>query len=243
MVFIIIGLMCIIYSVIVSRVGSGTGFFLVWFFLGIAFIVAFVMLQTGFWDKLHVSVKLIVKAIAVIFLSLFIIVECFIFHGFSYKAKDGLDYIIVLGAQVREDGPSVVLKYRLDRACEYLMDNGSAICIVSGGQGSNEPCAEADIMEAYLMDKGIPGSHIIKEDKSHNTFENMQFSKELTESSDASVGIVTNNFHVFRGVAIAKKQGFTDVCGIPAASTPLYLPNNLLREFFGVVKDKLHGNI
>ncbi len=241
--FIIIGLLSIIYGAIVARVGSGTGFFMVWLFIGVAFIAAFVTFHAGLWDKLPAFVKVIVKAISVIVLLSLIIVECIIFQGFTYKAKGDLDYIIVLGAQVRDDGPSMVLKYRLNKAYEYLTDNKSTICIVSGGQGGNEPCAEADAMEAYLKDKGIPGSRIRKEDKSHNTLENMQFSKELTGNSGAAVGIVTNNFHVFRGVAIAKKQGFTDVCGIPAPSTPLYLPNNMLREFFGVVKDKLHGNI
>lgn len=39
----------------------------------------------------------------------------------------GLDYIIVLGAQVRKDGPSPVLKYRLDKAVEYLNENGHGL--------------------------------------------------------------------------------------------------------------------
>ena len=34
------------------------------------------------------------------------------------KGEAGLDYIIVLGAQVRESGPSAALKYRLDEAVE-----------------------------------------------------------------------------------------------------------------------------
>jgi len=33
------------------------------------------------------------------------------------------------------------------------------------------------------------------------------------------------------------------VYGIAAPSTPLYLPNNMLREVLGVVKDKAAGNI
>ena len=136
----------------------------------------------------------------------------------------------------------MVLKYRLDQAYDYLKDNEATICIVSGGQGSNEPCTEAEAMERYLEDRGITSSRIIREDRSRNTLENLRFSKELIKEG-ASVGIVTNNFHMFRGVAIAKKQGYTDVCGIPASSNPIYLPNNMLREFFGVIKDKLRGNI
>ena len=57
------------------------------------------------------------------------------------------------------------------------------------------------------------------------------------------VGIVTNDFHVFRGVSIARKQGYEDVYGVPAGSHRLYLANNMLREFYGVCKDKLFGNM
>jgi uncharacterized SAM-binding protein YcdF (DUF218 family) len=52
----------------------------------------------------------------------------------------------------------------------------------------------------------------------------------------ATVGIVTNNFHVFRAVQTAKREGLENVCGIAADTTKLYLPNNMLREFFGEVK-------
>ena len=52
----------------------------------------------------------------------------------------------------------------------------------------------------------------------------------------ASVGIVNHNFHVFPALQIAKKYGLSDVCGSAADSTPKYLPNNMLREFFAEMK-------
>jgi uncharacterized SAM-binding protein YcdF (DUF218 family) len=62
-------------------------------------------------------------------------------------------------------------------------------------------------------------------------------------SPDASVAIVTSNFHVTRGLALARKQGLTEAYAIAAPSTPLFLPNNMLREFFGLSKDFLLGNL
>lgn len=147
----------------------------------------------------------------------------------------GLDYIIVLGAQVRKDGPSPVLKYRLDKAVEYLNENPDTVCIVSGGQGSNEPWSEAEGMARYLQEKGIDTARILTEDQSQTTGQNITNSKKLMKEG-ASVGIVTNNFHVFRALQIAKKYGLSDVCGIAADSTPKYLPNNMLREFFAEMK-------
>ena len=86
-----------------------------------------------------------------------------------------------------------------------------------------------------LQEKGIDTARILPEDKSQTTGQNITNSKKLMKEG-ASVGIVTNNFHVFRALQIAKKYGLSDVCGIAADSTPKYLPNNMLREFFAEMK-------
>ena len=53
---------------------------------------------------------------------------------------------------------------------------------------------------------------------------------------DAAIGIITNNFHLFRALQTAKKEGITNISGIAADSSPLYLPNNMLREFLAEIK-------
>ena len=98
-------------------------------------------------------------------------------------------------------------------------------------------------MAEYLLDKGIEENRILIEDKSTNTVENIKNSKGLLEEPYNGVGIVTNNFHMFRAVQIAKKQGLEGVCGIAADSNVLYLPNNILRECMGILKDWLMKNI
>lgn len=147
------------------------------------------------------------------------------------------NYIIVLGAQVKENGPSAVLKYRLDVAIEYLNENPDTVCIVSGGQGYNEPFSEAKGMADYLKNQGIDVERIIQEDKSTTTVENIKFSMALMEQKNASVGVVANDFHVYRATQIAKKQGLHDVSGIAAYSSIPYLPNNILRECCGILVD------
>ena len=165
----------------------------------------------------------------------FVLVEGCVISQMHAKGKAELDYIIVLGAQVRENGPSPVLKYRLDKAVEYLEENPDTICIVSGGQGKNEPWSEAEGMAQYLKTQGIGENRIRLEDQSLTTEQNVTNSQKLMEEG-ASVGIVTNDFHVFRAKQIAKKYGLKDACGIAAGSSPLYLPNNMLREFFAEIK-------
>lgn len=86
-------------------------------------------------------------------------------------ANPNLDYVVVLGAQVRKSGPSKVLRYRLDTAINYLNENPGTICIVSGGKGPNEPVAEAQGMTNYLESYSIKKNRIIKEMKSKTTQE------------------------------------------------------------------------
>ena len=149
----------------------------------------------------------------------------------------------MLGAQVRVNGPSVVLRHRLDAAVEYLAENPETKCIVSGGQGVNEPVTEAEGMALYLIQHGIAEERILLEDQSGNTLQNMRFSMALIEEPEASVGIVTNDFHLYRAVRIARKQGLANACGIAAYSNRLYLPNNMLRECMGILKDWIFGNL
>ncbi len=242
-VFILLGIACVGYGILVLGTNSGTGFFAVWFLIAALFFVLALFTFFGVWGRLPRGVRIAGVVILCLALAVFVCVEGRIATGFSGKGEKDLDYLIVLGAQVRTGGPSVVLKYRLDTACDYLTENPDTICIVSGGQGPNEPYPEAEGMKKYLTGKGIAPERILEEPESLNTKQNIDNSMKLIDPEKDRVGIVTNNFHVFRGVAIAKKAGIRNVSGIAAGSASLYLPNNMLREFFGVLKDAVSGNI
>ena len=170
----------------------------------------------------------------VFFLS-FLVIEGMVIRQMHVQGEKNLDYVIVLGAQVHADKPSVVLKYRLDEAILYLNENPETVCIVAGGQGKNEPYSEAYGMAQYLMQNGIDKERILLEDQSKTTEENLRYSRKFLPEG-AKVGIITNDFHMFRALQIAQKQGLSDVCGIAADSTKFYLPNNMLREYFAEIK-------
>jgi uncharacterized SAM-binding protein YcdF (DUF218 family) len=165
----------------------------------------------------------------------FIIVEGCIISSLATEEKENLDYIIVLGAQVKESGPSIVLKYRLDKALEYMNENPKTICIVSGGQGYNEPYSEAEGMAKYLIEQGMSSDRIIKEDKSKTTEQNIANSMKYIKKK-ATIGLVTNNFHVYRALQIAKNQKIEDIYGIAADSSAFYMPNNMFREYLAEMK-------
>lgn len=244
-IFAVLGISCLLYCLCIALfMGYGTKFFLVWgaiaaVFGGFSLLSAHPvwMAKIPFWLK---AVFIICIIIGVLF---FGIVEGMIFSRFGADAKAGADYMIVLGAQWKQSGPSYVLQKRLDKAITYLEQNPETIVIVSGGRGSNEPIAEAEGMKRYLMQKGIAKERILAENQSANTHQNLVFSSRLLDKESNSVVLVTNNFHMFRALSIAKKQGYSRIEGLSAGSYPAMLPNNLLREFFGVVKDFLVGNL
>ncbi len=235
-------LFCFAYCTVVFMIRSGSRFYLVWAAGGICLAALACVLHFGVWDRIPLLVRRIFCILVTAGAVLFVIVEGCIISRYRDKGRENLDYIIVLGAQMKPAGPSAVLKFRLDAAYEYLMANEDTVCIVSGGQGSNEPCSEAEGMYRYLTDKGIKAERIIKEERSTDTSENIAYSAALIGSMDSSVGIVTNNFHVFRGVCLAKGAGFRDVCGIAARSNVYFQLNNMVREFFGILKDFVFGN-
>lgn len=236
-------LCCFAYCAVVYMIKSGSRFYLVWAAGGVCLLVIACLLRFGMWDRIPLLLRRIFGGVVLAGVILFVLVECCIIGGFRERGRENLDYIIVLGAQMKPAEPSAVLKFRLDAAYDYLTDNENTVCILSGGQGSNEPCSEAEGMYRYLTDRGIAPERFVLEDRSTSTSENIAYSKELIGRTDVSVGIVTNNFHVFRGVRLAKAAGFTDVCGIAARSNIYLQLNNMVREFFGIMKDLVCGNL
>lgn len=243
--FCILSILCFLYCLSIGLfMGYGTSFFLIWGVLASCCALISVILKREKWfDKIPGWVKKSFCVCAGVAMVLLLLIEGMILSHFSVQAKGGADYVIVLGAQWKSSGPSYVLRKRLDKAVEYLQTNPDTQVIVSGGQGPNEPIAEADGMYEYLVEAGISRERIRKEDRSSSTFENLAFSSKLLDKRQDHVVLVTNNFHVFRALGLAKKQGYAQVEGLAAASYPAMLPNNLLREFLGVIKDFLVGNL
>lgn len=141
--------------------------------------------------------------------------------------------LIVLGAGLKGDVPSEVLKYRLNKAVEYYKKNPDTIFIVSGGQGKDEWISEAEAMNIYLSKKGIPLNNIIKEDKSTSTYENLKFSDKIIKEKGITgdIGVMSNSFHMYRVKLISKKLNFP-LKPVYAETPTIVFPNYMLREYF-----------
>lgn len=176
-------------------------------------------------------------------LCLFLAVEGCIVSKMTQQGEENLSYVIVLGAQVKGDHPSRALKRRIVKAAEYLEKNPETKAILSGGQGPGEDMTEAECMRQVLTELGISEDRLILEERSTSTKENLIFSARLAPVKEERVGLITQNFHLYRSLKLANKQGYDSVCGIAAPSEWLYQPHFMVREAFAIVKEKLVGNI
>lgn len=149
------------------------------------------------------------------------------------------EFIVVLGAQIQGEQPSLTLRKRLDRAAEYLLAHPEATVIVSGGQGADEIMTEASVMKRCLTEKGVAPERILEEERASTTRENLIFSAALAQThglDTSSVLIVTSDFHMARAKYIARTLGH-EPSGLASDTWPWILKvNYTLREVFAFCK-------
>lgn len=162
----------------------------------------------------------------------------------SYDHVQGEPQVmVILGCQVQPWGPSVLLQDRLDKALDYLKDHPDMTVVVSGGQGPDEPCTEAQAMYDYLVANGVDGEQVLLEEESHNTLQNLKYSIKLLENEgydlSADMVVVSNGFHLTRVRMLWER-----VCGnddnlstlaAPSSHTPSRL-KMYIREPLALVK-------
>ena len=234
--FAVLGVALIIYSVILSMMQNfdigqimilGLGVMLVIYGLFCKRLERFAAFRVIRWI---VTAALCAEAALVGFIA---------YSGVHDTVRYDEDAVIVLGAGVHGDQISLPLKQRLDKALEYYERNPGALMVVTGGRGFQETVTEAEAMEKYLLANGMRPESIIKEEKATSTNENMKFSKETLDSrfgGSCSAAVITNNFHIYRGVEIAKNEGFKDVTHLHAGLEWYNLMPCYLRESLAVLK-------
>ena len=243
-IVLILGLSMIAYYFalgIFVRFGQSLQF--LWLIGGLACVARF-----AFWawaDRAgRIPTSPLLLPLRIIFLAavvLFLIAEALILMPGLSEAPAGLDYIVVLGARVNGREPSGALRNRIQVAAEYLEANPDTIAVLSGGQGEGEEITEAQCMYDHLTAKGIDPARLILEDRSTDTSENLRYSREFVPDG-ASVGLVTNSFHICRALGLARGVGW-DAKAVPVATSLFSLPHYLMREFIGVLYEFVRGNI
>lgn len=242
----------------------GLAYFVMWaaglfswsFDAGVQFILACGVILTVFgilllhggiirWSRRHRLARGAFIAAVSLFLISFAFIECLILGNAARNdSAVRADFVIIPGATVVEDRPSLVLKHRLDSALPYIRSNPQAVVIVSGAMGEGEVFTEAEIMKRYLVEKGVDEKRVVEEKRALNTIGNIAYSKEIIDGYGLGrapkVMIVTNDYHMFRAILLAGNQGL-DAYGITRAIHWTVAPICYCREYFSVVKLLLTG--
>lgn len=171
-------------------------------------------------------------------LLIFAVTEAIVLKASTGNPEESCQYIIVLGARVQEQSPSISLQERINAAYDYLIANPGTTAILSGGQGEDEGISEAQCMYNHLTAMGIADDRLWLEDKSTSTWENLHFSmaiiEEKTGSRPEKVGILSSEYHLYRAGLFAEECGFKAI-GIPARTSRFTIRlNYFLREVAGV---------
>ncbi|MFM7021867.1 MAG: YdcF family protein [Flavobacteriales bacterium] len=125
------------------------------------------------------------------------------------------DVGVIFGNTVNPDGSlSARLKARLDKGVELYKNGRVPLLIVSGGLGK-EGHYEGTKMHAYLIQKNIPDSCIIKDNKGNTTSATSENFKKMNLKAE-SITVITQYHHITRAKLAFKKFGFENVKGVHA---------------------------
>lgn len=171
---------------------------------------------------------------------LFVVLLAFVaVSGYTNQPTGKERAVVVLGAGLRGETPSDLLCRRLDAAYEVYRQNPDILVVVTGGQGRGETIPEGVAMARYLLQKGVPETQILVEDKSTSTEENLLFAQRLLAQQgvekDQPVAVVTNAFHCYRAGGYARQIGFEQVTTKPASIGINSVLPCYMREVFAVL--------
>ena len=163
------------------------------------------------------------------------------------EGEDAPQVMVIFGCKVNPDGPSVLLRDRLDTALDYLEDYPELTVVVTGGKGDDEHQSEAQAMYDYLTAHGVDPGHIVLEDQSRNTWQNVNNTLalfragEVPEGTD-SVVLVSSDFHLTR-IRMLWQRAAVDSYALSTLAAPVsHFPSRVqmfFREPFALVKSFL----
>ncbi len=147
----------------------------------------------------------------------------------NYTNLDNIDCILILGAGVRNNRPSLMLEDRLQKGLELYNNNVSSKIIVSGDHGRKD-YDEVNIMKEYLTQNNVSSSDIFMDHVGFSTYDSIYRPKEIFKAK--KIVIVSQEYHLYRALYIADKLGL-EAYGVKAEPKEYY--GDVLREVREVI--------
>ena len=190
-------------------------------------------LRARLWGRIFTGTVALAGAAGVL---VCLILSGLMIHAILQTPPGGQTTVIVLGARVTGERPSLMLERRLQAAVRYLKANPESVAVLSGGLGAGADISEALAMKRWLAANGIAEERLFLEDRSISTYENMIFSQMVIAENNLPqrVAIATDGFHIYRAHLLARQAGL-DPSAIPAQTPIRLLPYYWVREIAAIL--------
>ena len=163
---------------------------------------------------------LIIGLIAAFTILVALVIQVFTsYYIYNYQGNIPSDYrvAVVFGAKVQADrNPTRFLKERLD-AVIRLYNDDQIDAILLSGEKLNEGFNEIDVMEKYLLDRGVKIEDTYLDGAGLDTYSTIYRTKNIYQFK--KVILISQSFHLKRAVFLGKFFGL-DCIGYSADSGP-----------------------
>ena len=203
----------------------------------------------------HPLIKRTAKTLSVIFSVAVLVAGILAWRIYSFGSASSnarADAAVVLGAAVWTREVSPVFRERINHAINLYRKGQVQKLIFTGGQGNPGEPTESSAARQYALESGLPASDILIEEKSHNTYENILYAKQLADTHGIKrVLVVSDPLHMKRSMAMARDvglvadpsptpstryQGLISQVGLLAHETYYYIGYLLRRPFLHPAK-------
>lgn len=232
--------LCLLLGALLQFVYTAARFtgFLFWCAAGVLAVWGLLSRRDRPWTRWGKRVLLALLAAGFAF---FAVLEAWVISWARTDREPPVAAVVVLGAGIVGDQPSLSLLTRLEAALDYVADKPDVPIIVTGSQGPREAISEAQCMYNWLTAHGVPAERIWLEEQADNTRENVRYSQALLAERgldpDAPAALVTSDYHLCRAAYYWGADRAVPV----AARMPLgYLPltvNYYIREAFALAAE------
>ncbi len=120
------------------------------------------------------------------------------------KQIRNIDAIIILGAGVKNNNPSPMLKDRLEKGID-LYKNGVSPKIIMSGDHTKKDYDEVNVMKTFAKEQDVPSEDIFMDHAGISTYDSIYRAKEIFKVK--KVVIVTQEYHLYRALFIANELG------------------------------------
>ena len=176
--------------------------------------------------------RLIRRVISFILL-LIIVIPLYIAGNIWYSARNAepikSDLILVMGAAQFDGRPSDILKQRLEQTLSAYKLGLAPVIYTVGAGAPGDRTTEAAASRNWLIQNGVAKNKILAVSKGRDTLSSTEsYVAEAKKRGYESVVIVTDPYHCYRAISMAKDLGFLASCS-PVKSGAASVENSGLK--------------